>query len=170
MLALTIVHHKTQPMSERKQWRKETCKQDPSRSQMIKPSPTDTVYSPLQADDLLHWGQVQLQLGGLPVRGAAVPGGSPAVALPAAVLPALLRSGNESPNGPYGCRLQKGSSMSSIMVAFYSEKNNFCCSFISTWNILLSSWPFQKSHFLPFPCDTLFFPFFQGAVGLQRRP
>lgn len=61
-----------------------------------------------QIDDLLHSGQIQLRLGRLFVCSAAVCDGSPAVSLPAAVLPALLCFGDEGPHCNHGCRVQKG--------------------------------------------------------------
>lgn len=63
-----------------------------------------------QADDQLHGQQKHFHVGGLPVRRAAVCGGSPAVHLPAAVLPALLCVGHESSHCDHGCSVQKGKS------------------------------------------------------------
>lgn len=63
-----------------------------------------------QDDDQLHGQQKHFHVGGLPVRRAAVCGGSPAVHLPAAVLPALLCVGHESSHCNHGCCVQKGKS------------------------------------------------------------
>lgn len=61
-----------------------------------------------QVDDILHYGQIHLHVDRVHVCSAAYPGGHLSVSVPAAVLPTLLRSGDESQNSHHGCCVQEG--------------------------------------------------------------
>lgn len=82
------------------------------------PCTSNPLLSSPQADDRLHQWQKHICVAGLPLCRAAVCGGSAAVHLPTAVLPALLCVGHESPYCHHGCCVQKGKIRERLDITF----------------------------------------------------